>query len=58
MDISIRFGGIQIGSGTSIANRVSIISSSHGKLKSRLIKDQPIEKQEVKIGEDVWIGAT
>jgi|TARA_B100000035_G_scaffold32733_1_gene24885 maltose O-acetyltransferase len=51
------FGGIQIGSGTSIGHRVSIISSSHGKLKSRLIKDQPIEKQEVKIGEDVWIGA-
>ena len=50
------FGGVSIGNGCSIGHRVSIISSNHGLSKTKSIKSQPLSADEVKIGNDVWIG--
>lgn len=51
------FGNVSIGNGCSIGHRVSIISSNHGKSKAVPIKSQQLTAEEVRIEDDVWIGA-
>jgi acetyltransferase-like isoleucine patch superfamily enzyme len=49
--------GISIGQNCRIAAYTSIYAFNHGMDADRLIKEQPVSSQGVKIGNDVWIGA-
>ena len=50
-------GGIKIGSNTSIAHSVSLISFEHDyKQTEQFIKDVPCIPHPIQIGEGVWIG--
>ena len=52
------FGGLVIGSDTSIAHGVSIMSSTHNYSNYGInIKDQGVIKKFTEIGNNVWIGA-
>jgi len=57
---NIRAGGgtIKIGKKCQISQHVSIIASNHGIKKGIFIQDQPwsVDKTDVEIGDDVWIG--
>lgn len=52
-------GGIEIGDDVVLAQFVSLIASGHGMKLGVLIRDQPPpEKRGIKIGKDVWLGAS
>lgn len=51
-------GGIRIGNNVSIAHGVTIMSTNHTFDNPDVpIRESPLENSEVKIGDDVWIGA-
>ena len=49
--------GIVVGDDTRIATGVAIYAFDHGVLPDRLVREQPVRSQGVRIGCDVWIGA-
>lgn len=57
---NLRAGGgdIEIGDACLVSQYVSIIASSHGLIRDRLIRDQPWDttRRGVKIGPDAWLG--
>jgi acetyltransferase-like isoleucine patch superfamily enzyme len=57
--VNIRATGglITIGSHCLIANAVTIISCTHGLKPDVYVRDQPLIRGDVDIGDDVWIGA-
>lgn len=51
-------GHIIIGDNVLVAHSVSIVASGHGTVRNALIQTQPCStKQNVEIGNDVWLGA-
>ncbi|MDN3689483.1 acyltransferase [Cyclobacterium jeungdonense] len=51
------YGGILIGDKVSIAHNCTIMSSSHTYSQPHLsIRDNPVAKEKVEIGNDIWIG--
>jgi len=49
--------GIQIGEHTRIAHDCSLFAFNHQTQADRLIREQPVHSQGIRIGRDVWIGA-
>lgn len=50
-------GKLTIGNDVSIAHNCSLITFEHDYDGSRLIRDNPVIKKSIEIGNDVWIGA-
>lgn len=49
--------GIHIGDNTRIAAYASAYAFNHGMAPERLIQDQPVSSQGIRLGCDVWVGA-
>ncbi len=49
--------GIEIGDHTRIAAHCTFYAFNHGLNPDRLIREQPVASQGIRIGSDVWIGA-
>ena len=51
-------GGVEIGDGTLVSMKATILSSNHGvPPMGSLIRDQPDELLPTRVGRDVWVGA-
>ena len=49
--------GITIGDDTRIATGAALYAFDHGLRPDRLIREQPVRSQGIRVGRDVWIGA-
>lgn len=50
-------GGLTIGDDVMIAAHTVIIPANHGTAYGAVMREQPLTKQSIVIGDDVWIGA-
>lgn len=49
--------GISVGDDTRIATGATLYAFNHGTAPDRLVREQPVTSEGIRIGSDVWIGA-